>query len=122
MPNSWWPDYPDSAGQSQQMVQAYAAAYHINPALISSDVAQAYSVGQVMQQAVEAIHSLDNAKLTAYLQTNTFLTVQGPVQFDATGQNRDAIPVLFQWQKDTLIPVYPDSFAQANPLFPKPTW
>lgn len=122
VPNSWWPAYPDAAGQSQQMVQAYSQQYHVNPALVSSDVAQAYSVGQVVQQAIEATHSLDNSTLIAALRTGSFLTVQGPVQFDGTGQNRDAIPVLFQWQRGDLIPVYPDSFAQANPLFPKPIW
>lgn len=104
------------------MVQTYAQQYHIPPASVSSDVAQAYAVGQVMQQAVEATHSLDNATLMAYLRTGSFLTVQGPVQFDATGQNRDAIPYLFQWQNGDLIPVYPEVVAQANPLFPKPQW
>lgn len=120
VPNSWWPGLTE--GQSQQMVQAYAQLYHIPPASVSSDVAQAYAVGQVMQQAVEATHSLDNATLMTYLRTSSFLTMQGPVQFDATGQNRDAIPYLFQWQNGDLIPVYPEAVAQANPLFPKPQW
>jgi branched-chain amino acid transport system substrate-binding protein len=122
VPNGWWPGYPDSSGQSQHMVQAYAQASHVNPALVSSDVAQAYSVGQVVQQAVEKTHSLDNATVMAALRTGSFLTVQGPVEFDPTGQNRDAIPVLFQWQQGSLVPVYPEEFAQVNPLFPKPTW
>jgi branched-chain amino acid transport system substrate-binding protein len=123
VPNSWWPGYPDPQGQSQQMVQAYTAHYHVPAALVSSDVAQAYSVGQVVQEAVEATRSLDNAKLIAYLHSGaTFHTVQGTVKFDASGQNIAALPVLFQWQNGALVPVYPDDVAQANPIYPKPQW
>ena len=51
---------------------------------ISADVAEAYSVGQVMAQAVQATHSFDHAKIIAYLHSGvTFDSVQGPVKFDS---------------------------------------
>jgi hypothetical protein len=48
--------------------------------------------------------------------------VQGPVKFDATGQNVAAQAYLLQWQKGSVIPVYPASAARARPEFPKPPW
>jgi len=126
VPNSWWPGV--NAPGNAQMVRDYVAQYGGSPASVSSDVAQAFSVGQVMQQAIEHLHSLNNQAIISYLHSGvTFHTVQGIVQFDATGQNTAALAYLFQWQKDKrqiehLVPVYPDSVAQANPTFPKPTW
>ena len=121
VPNSWWPGV--NAPGNAQMVQAYVAQYGGSSAAVSSDVAQSYAVGQVMQQAVEHIHSLNNQAIITYLHSGvTFHTVQGIVQFDETGQNTAALAYLFQWQKGNLVPVYPDAVAQANPIFPKPTW
>nr|MBA2677352.1 ABC transporter substrate-binding protein [Ktedonobacteraceae bacterium] len=121
VPNSWWPDSPASG--NAEMIAAYIAKYPtVAKASVSSDVAQAYSAAQVMQQAIELTHSLDNKALIKEMRTATFNTVQGPVRFDATGQNTLAIPSLFQWQGRNLIPVYPSSLAQANPEFPKRPW
>jgi branched-chain amino acid transport system substrate-binding protein len=122
VPNGgWWPQAP-TAGNTQ-MVQAYLAKYGGKADDISSDVAEAYSVGEVVQQAVTKIGSIDNAKLIAKLHSgDTFQTVQGPVKFDSTGQNTAATAYLFQWQKGSLIPVYPANVAQTTPEFPKPNW
>ena len=122
VPNGgWWPQAP-TAGNTE-MVQAYLARFGGTAADISSDVAEAYSVGEVVQQAVTKIHSIDNAKLIAELHSgDTFQTVQGPVKFDSTGQNTAATAYLFQWQNGSLIPVYPANVAQTTPEFPKPNW
>ncbi len=123
VPNGgWWPQAPTPG--NAQMVQAYLTKYGGSPDDISSDVAEAYSVGEVVQQAVTKINSLDNAKLIAELHSGaTYTTVQGPVKFDSTGQNTAATAYLFQWQKGSLIPVYPASVASgAQPEFPKPNW
>ncbi len=120
VPNSWWPD-AKTIGNTE-LISSYMARYHIAKASISSDVAQAYSAAQVMQQAIEHTHSLDNRLLIKDMSTAQFSTVQGPIQFDATGQNRLAFPSLFQWQGKQLLPVYPTSIAQATPEFPKHRW
>jgi branched-chain amino acid transport system substrate-binding protein len=121
VPNGGW--YPQlNAFQNSAMVQAYLAKYGGSAADISSDVAEAYSVGQVVQQAVTKNKSLDNGKLIQELHSDSFQSVQGPVKFDSTGQNTAAIAYLFQWQNGNLIPVYPASVAQAQPEFPKPNW
>ena len=122
VPNGGW--YPQlTTPGNQAMVQAYLAQYHGNAADISSDVAEAYSVGQVTQQAVKKINSLDKGKLIQQLHSGTtYQSVQGDVKFDSTGQNTAAIAYLFQWQNGNLVPVYPASVAQTQPEFPKPNW
>ncbi len=122
VPNGWYPE-SNNPGNAD-MVQAYVAKYGGKVADISADVAEAYSVGQVVQQAVEKIQSLDNAKLIAELHSgDTFNTVQGPVKFDSTGQNTAQKAYLFQWQNGALVPIYPaDATGAVSPEFPKPNW
>ncbi len=122
VPNGWYPE-SNNPGNAD-MVKAYIAKYGGTADGISSDVAEAYSVGQVVAQAVTKNGSLDNAKLIAELHSgDTFQSVQGDVKFDSTGQNTAALAYLFQWQKGALVPVYPASAQGAvAPEFPKPNW
>lgn len=115
VPNGWYPQADNY--QNAEMVAAYTAQYNVTADAVNSDVAEAYSVGQVMAQAVAKMNSIDNAKLLQafHNRDNTFNSVQGVVKFDTTGQNIDAQPYLFQWQKNQLIPVFPDSAAAAIP-------
>ena len=121
VPNDgWWPEL--KAYQNAEFVQFITAKYKIAPADISSDSVQAFSVGQVLQQALNQTQSLDNQKLITALQNGTFQSLQGPVGFDLTGQNKLAVAYLFQWQNGNLIPVFPQAQAMANVLYPKPNW
>jgi branched-chain amino acid transport system substrate-binding protein len=120
VPNGWYPDL--NAPGNQDMVNAYIAKYGGTAADISSDVPEAYSVGQVVQQVVTQNHSLDNAKLIETLHSGTFDGVQGKVKFDSTGQNTMATAYQFQWQGGNLVPVYPVAVAKTQPEFPKPNW
>jgi branched-chain amino acid transport system substrate-binding protein len=122
VPNGGWFAQATTPGNAQ-MVQEYIAKYGGTPDGISSDVAEGYAVGQVVQQAVTKIGSLDNQKLIAALHSGaTYTTVQGPVKFDSTGQNTAATAYLFQWQNGSLVPVYPTNVASAQPMYPKPNW
>lgn len=122
VPNGGWFAEATTPGNAQ-MVQEYIAKYGGTADSISSDVAEAYSVGEVVQQAATKINSIDNTKLIAELHSSdTYQTVQGPVKFDDTGQNVAATAYLFQWQKGSLIPVYPANVAKAEPVYPKATW
>jgi branched-chain amino acid transport system substrate-binding protein len=122
VPNGGWFAQATTPGNAQ-MVQEYIAKYGGTAASISSDVAEGYAVGQVIQQAVTKVGSLDNKKLIAELHSGaTYTTVQGPVKFDNTGQNTAATAYLFQWQNGTLVPVYPTNVASAQPEYPRPNW
>jgi branched-chain amino acid transport system substrate-binding protein len=121
VPNGGWYADINTFGNTQ-FQKDYVAKYGGSTADISSDTVQAYSVGQVLTQAVTKIHSIDNTKLIQELHSDSFDTLQGPVKFAADGQNTTAVAFLFQWQSGNLIPVYPQNNAQANPEYPKHTW
>jgi branched-chain amino acid transport system substrate-binding protein len=122
VPNGGW--YPTiNTFQNAKMVSDYLAKYGGKADGISSDVAEGFAVGQVFQQAATNINSIDNTKLITELHSGkTYQSVQGPVKFDATGQNVLGTGYLFQWQKGTLVSVYPAAQAKAVPEYPKPNW
>jgi branched-chain amino acid transport system substrate-binding protein len=121
VPNGWYAEAKNLG--NADMVKAYLAKYGGTADAISADVAEAYSVGQVLEQAVNKIHSIDNTALIKELHSgDTFNSVQGPVKFDDSGQNSAAQTYLFQWQKGSFIPVYPPASATMSPEFPKPQW
>jgi branched-chain amino acid transport system substrate-binding protein len=123
VPNGWYPGYANPA--SQAMVNEYVAKYGGTPSGVNADVAEAYSVGQVMAQAVKTTGGTDNTKIIGYLHSGvTIDTVQGPVRFDNQGKNSSAAAFTFQWQKnDTFQQVLPIGSAGAVPIInPKPNW
>ena len=124
VPNGWYPGYANPA--SQKMVQDYVAKYGGSPSDINADVAEGYSVGQVMAQAVTATKGTDNAKIITYLHSGVTLTsVQGPVRFDNFGKNSSAAAFTFQWQQQGTAykQVLPVSTAGSVAIInPKPNW
>ncbi len=118
VPNGWYPQ-ANNFGNAE-MVQAYISKYGGTADQINADVAESYSAGQVLEQAIESIHSIDNSKLIAKLHSGAvFNTVQGTAQFDASGVNTQALAYMFQWQSSQFIPVYPLSVAAENPEYPR---
>ena len=109
VPNGWYPGYANSA--SQAMVQEYVAKYGGSASSVGADVAEAYSVGQVMAQAVTATSGFNQAKIISYLHSGVTLTsVQGPVKFDSLGENAASAAFIFQWQSGG------NNFSQVLPL------
>jgi branched-chain amino acid transport system substrate-binding protein len=119
-PNAWWAELNNP--ENTAFVQAYTAKYGGKPDDISSTSAEAYSVGEVLQQAVTQCSCTDNAKLIQTLNSGTFKSVQGPVQFNSVGENANLPVYLFQWQKGAVISVYPASAATGAMEYPKPNW
>ncbi len=102
-----------------EFVKAYHAKYGDEP--IAEDSANAFTVGQVLQQAVENTQSVDNAKLIAEMHKSTFKTVVGPLSFDELGKPKGSFMTL-QWQGGTSYIVAPDYAKQKDPIWPKPKW
>src|SRR5499427_9336946 len=123
VPNGWYPGTPNAL--SQQFVKDYNAKYGGTPADINSDAAEAYSVGETLAAAVNAIKSLNNPKVITYLHSGvTAQTVQGPAKFNALGENVVAAHFIFQWQSGgKFVQVLPTS-AQGSVAIvnPKPAW
>ena len=122
VPNAW---YPGSANPlSQAMVKAYTAKYGGSASDINADVAEAYSVGEVVDQAVTHNGSLSNAKLINYLHSGvTLQSVQGPVKFNSLGENLVATAFIFQWQNGKFVQVLPaNATGSVKIIYPKPHW
>jgi branched-chain amino acid transport system substrate-binding protein len=121
-PNGWYPSFPDPT--SQAMVKAYVQKYGGTINSVSADVAEAYSAGQVLADAVNATHSFDNQKIIAYLHSGvTFNTVQGPVKFNSIGENPVLPAYCFQWQNGQVVQVLPTNApGSVKVMFPKPGW
>jgi branched-chain amino acid transport system substrate-binding protein len=101
----------------------FVAAFHAKNGddPIAEDSANAYTVGQVLQQAIESTQSVDNAKLIDEMHSATFTTVVGPLKFDDVGRPQGSFMIL-QWQGGKYVIVYPDFAKQADPVWPKPEW
>ncbi len=121
VPNAWYGGSPNA--QSQKMVAEYIAQYHGNASGVNADVAEAYSVGQVIAQAVEHNKSLSNTKIISYLHSGVTLnSVQGPVKFDSVGENLAATAFVFQWQHGSLLQVLPAGTGSSALQYPKAVW
>jgi branched-chain amino acid transport system substrate-binding protein len=122
VPNGWYPGFQKA--DSQQMVKEYIAKNGGTASDVNADVAEAYAVGQVLAQAVQATHGFDQSKITSYLHSGVTLdSVQGPVKFDSLGENTAQKTLTFQWQKSTLVQSLPTATAGSKPpLYPKPNW
>jgi branched-chain amino acid transport system substrate-binding protein len=90
----------------------------------------AYAQLQVLQQAVEATNTLDDAKLADYIREHLFTTVVGDVRFDAEGEwvNSRVLQVQYQNIKghdlaqfkdmSTQVVVAPVEYASGEPIYP----
>jgi branched-chain amino acid transport system substrate-binding protein len=119
VPAGWWSSAktPNNA----TFVSEFIAKYGGTPGDIPSDAAEAYSVGEVVDQAAQKAHSITNAALITALHSGTYQTVQGPMAFDSVGRPNGA-SFLVQWQNGLTVPVYPPSAAVAQPEYPKPAF
>lgn len=123
VPNGWYGGLNNPL--SQAMVKAYIAKYGGSPSDINADVAEGYSVGEVLAAAVNATKSLDNKKIIAYLHSGvTLQTVQGAVKFDSSGANTVAQKFVFQWQNGgKFVQVLPTGATGSVAIVnPKPAW
>jgi ABC-type branched-subunit amino acid transport system substrate-binding protein len=106
------------------VVREYVAKYGGAAGQVSSDVAEAYSVGMVMTQAVTAVKSLDQTAIINYLHSGVTLnSAQGPVQFNSQGENPKPAAYIFQWQKGNFVQVLPTAASGSVAIeYPKPSW
>jgi len=122
VPNAWYPGY--ASASSQAMVREYVKRWGGTPSGVNADVAEAYSVGEVVAQAVKATGGFDNAKIIKYLHSGvTLQSVEGPVRFNSLGENLSAAAFVFQWQGKKFVQVLPVGAAGSVKVsYPKPAW
>lgn len=116
---SWFPEAetPENAEFTEKYVEMFEAEIGDIP----EDAANAFTVGQVLQQAVENIESVDNEALIEELHSSEFDTVVGPLSFDEVGAPQGSF-MLLQWQGDTFVIIGPDDRPVADAISPKPDW
>jgi branched-chain amino acid transport system substrate-binding protein len=121
VPNTSYLGPPNPA--RQKMEAEYVTLNGGTVSGINADVYEAYSVGQVLTQAVQATHSTANSKIISYLHSGATMTsVQGPVKFDAVGENILATPAIYQWQKGKFVLVLPSGTGSSPIQYPKAVW
>jgi branched-chain amino acid transport system substrate-binding protein len=123
VPNAWYPGYQNTA--SEKMVSEYVSQYGGTASGVNADVAEAYSVGQVAEQAMIATGGTDNSKIIQYLHSGVTLnSVQGAVKFDSLGENASAAAFVFQWQDSgsKFVQVLPAADKASVPIVGKAPW
>jgi branched-chain amino acid transport system substrate-binding protein len=120
VPDGWYGGYNNPL--SNAMVSTYIGKFGGTASDINADVAEAYSVGEIAALAVTATGGTDNAKIIHYLHSGVTLnTVQGPVQFNAIGENPKAAAFIFQWQNGNFNQVLPVTASGSTKItYPKP--
>jgi branched-chain amino acid transport system substrate-binding protein len=117
---SWFPDAHEF--QNDQFVGKYIEMFGGSVSDIPEDAANAFTVGQVLQQAVEKIGSIDNEALIDELHRGFYDTIVGPLSFDETGAPQGSF-MLLQWQGNKFVIVGPANRAETDPQAPpKPNW
>jgi len=117
---SWFP--AAATFQNADMVAKYIEMFGGEAGDIPEDAANAFTVGQVLEQAATNIESVDNAALIEEIHSATFDTVVGPLSFDEVGAPTGSF-MLLQWQSDNFVIVGPGERAEADIIGPpKPPW
>jgi branched-chain amino acid transport system substrate-binding protein len=112
MRTTWVPQSP--VASSRQFVDEFRLMYVDDP---EYHHAGGYSCCQVLEQAVEAIGSCDQAELRRHLLSAEFTTVMGNIRFKENGLP-DATMQLAQWVDGSLRIVYPDAERTGEAVFP----
>jgi branched-chain amino acid transport system substrate-binding protein len=122
VPDAW--SGTTSNALSHVMVQDYIAKFGGTASDINADVAEAYSAGEVLADAVTATHSTSNSKIITYLHSGVKLaTVQGEVKFTKIGQNTAQTGFIYQWQGGSFNQVLPTGAAGSSTVVnQKPAW
>ena len=116
---SWYPESKEF--QNSDFVAKYIELHGGSIGEIPEDAANAFTVGQVLEQAIGNINSIDNAELIEELHRGTYDTVVGQISFDDTGAPQGAF-MLLQWQGDNFVIVGPTDRAEMDPVAIKPMW
>ncbi len=114
--NHWYDPRKQAALDLRKSVEASGKFFTYNTMLN-------YSIALLLADAIERAASADRLKIIAALETSSFaghIMPYGPTKF-VDGQNTGAAAVNTQVQGGDIKVIFPDSFANAKPVFPVPS-
>jgi branched-chain amino acid transport system substrate-binding protein len=96
---------------------AFLAAYP-GQTFAPQEAGEGYAIGQIIAAALEQAASTDPARIRDALAQISVPTIMpgGPVEFDANGLNKHAVPILVEWEDGVLRSVWPKDYQVAKPL------
>lgn len=120
-PTGYTPEAPFE--ENQIFVEHYTAMYDAEP---SEDEANAWTTGEVVMAAVEAVECASpdpecQQQLIDWLRSNEVNTVVGPLSWDAQGRPQSA-HLIQQFVDGEVSIVLPEDAAEADFIYPKPEW
>lgn len=118
-PADWYPG--SNASGSAAFTAAYIKAYGGSAQTVDDSSAEAYAVGQVIEQVAQKTGKIDNNTIISTLHSGTWPTILGNLSWSANGAPTGQFN-LVQWQGGKLLPVFPSAIAQVKPVQPKPNW
>ncbi len=115
----WFPN--STANGNTEFVNNYIKQYGGDAYGIDSTSAEAYAVGQLIQQVAQKTGSIDNQTIISSLHSGTWPTIEGNLSWDQYGSPQGS-DMLVEWIGGKLLPVYPADEALHTPVYPKPNW
>lgn len=104
--------------KAQELAAAYQKAFG-QP--IRTSAVESYDAVELIAQALETAGSTDPSALRSAIAASNYQPLtfsNGPVKFDAAGENTNAAIVTSQVQNGEIKIVYPTASAEASPVFP----
>lgn len=104
--------------EAQKLAKLYQDRFHDE---MRTEAALAYDAVRVVADSLERAHSRDPQKLRdaiAGTSLDPMVVSAGPIQFDPTGENRNAIPAVTQVRQGQIKQVYPPELAEMPPTYP----
>jgi branched-chain amino acid transport system substrate-binding protein len=106
---------------SKEFIAAYIKKFGGDATGIDNSSAEAYSAGQLVEAVAAKTGKVDNATIISTLHQGKWTTVVGDLSWDASGAPSGRL-FLVQWIGGQLVPVYPATLAQHDPVPVKPNW
>ena len=118
---NYWHNPRSSLGRS--VIAEYNRRY--TKVVFQSHAVHAYNATLVLIDALERVATTDPVKLRdaiAKTSLKEHIAPGGPIEFDSTGQNKNALATLQQVQKREIKVVLPEEYSDAKVVFPIPSW
>jgi branched-chain amino acid transport system substrate-binding protein len=103
---------------TKKLVDEYKKAYNDD---MRTAAVLSYDAVRVIAAALEKSGDASPAKVRdaiAETELDSLIAQDGPITFSDTGENENAAPILMQVQSGTVKQVFPEKYAEAEPVYP----